>query len=150
MSTDAQQIISYSDLAKAWQDSHISKVPLFVNHCYKTAMAYEKNQPGFINEWAGAFYQLVEEFDPLSKYNFQEVLTLGEDSQKHITIDNAEHLNGAHMLLALLCATLQQKLTLPEFAQLPPDAIEAEMNHILALQQHHRKQLLHHEADGTG
>jgi hypothetical protein len=149
MPANQKQIISYPDLSQAWQDSHVSKVPVFVNRCYKTAIDYETEQPGFINNWAQAFHELVEKFDPVSKYNFQEVLNLGEDTLKNISPDTDEHLNGAYMMLALLCSTLQQKLTLPEFAQLPPELIESELNHILALVEHHQKQLSN-EADSTG
>ena len=141
MSSDLETSISYTDLQKSWKDSHVSKVPVFVNLCYKAAMEYEKIQPGFINDCAHSLHDLVEETALLERSNFQEVLNLGEGAQKKISGKQPEHLNGAHMLFALLCATIQQQLTLPEFAQLDAETAASEREHILALVEHHKKQI---------
>jgi hypothetical protein len=141
MSSDEETTFCFTDLQKAWQDSHVSKVPVFVNRCYKTAIDYEKIQPGFINDCARSLHDLVEESALLDCYNFQEVLNLGEAAQKKISNDEPEHINGSHMLYALLCATIQQQLTLPEFAQLDTDSIQSTKEHILALVEHHKKQI---------
>jgi len=141
MSSDQETSFSFTDLHKAWQDSHVSKVPVFVNRCYKTAIDYEKIQPGFINDCSRELHDLVEESALLERDVFHEVLNLGEEAQKKICNDEPEHVNGAHLLFALLCATIQQQLTLPEFAQLDTDSIESEKEHILALVEHHKKQI---------
>ena len=134
MPSDLETSISYTDLQKSWKDSHVSKVPVFVNLCYKAAMEYEKIQPGFINDCAHSLHDLVEETALLERSSFQEVLNLGEGAQKKISGKQPEHLNGAHMLFALLCATIQQQLTLAE-------AAASEREHILALVEHHKKQI---------
>ncbi len=141
MSSDQEITITFTDLQKTWQESHVSKVPVFVNRCYKAVLDNEKSQPGFINDCARKLYDLVEESALLDRNNFQEVLNLGEGAQKKISADKPEHLNAAHMLFALLCATIQQQLTLPEFAQLDAESIASEKAHILALVEHHKKQI---------
>lgn len=141
MSSDQEITITFPDLQKTWQENHVSRVPVFVNRCYKAIMDYEKSQPGFINDCARELHDLVEDSALLDRQNFQEVLNLGEAAQKKISAHQPEHLNGAHMLYALLCATIQQQLTLPEFAQLDAESIKSEKAHILALVEHHKKQI---------
>ena len=141
MPSDQEKTITFTDLQKSWQDSHVSKVPVFVNLCYKAAMDYEKARPGFINDCARTLHELIEESALLDRDNFQEVLNLGEGAQKKISGAQPEHANGAHLLFSLLCATIQQQLTLPEFAQLDADSIKSEKEHILALVEHHKKHI---------
>jgi hypothetical protein len=141
MPSDQKKNIAFTDLQKTWQESHVSEVPVFVNLCYKAVMEYEKNEPGFINQCAQALHDLVENSTLLQRHNFQEVLNLGEGAQKKISVDQPEHANAAYMLFALLCATIQQQLTLPEFAQLDTESIKTEKEHILALVEHHKKQI---------
>lgn len=141
MSSDPEITITFPDLQKTWQESHVSKVPVFVNRSYKAVLDNEKLHPGFINDCARKLHDLVEETALLERNKFQEVMNLGEAAQKKISTGAPEHLNAAYMLFALLCATIQQQLTLPEFAQLDADSIQSEKAHILALVEHHKKQI---------
>ena len=131
--------IDFSDLLTVFLDKGPSEIPVFVNLSYKTALAIEKTDAGFIDQWAAAFHDILENSPVLSSNNVYDVLRENEDAQKRVSSDKPEHENGAWLMYVLLCTTIQQEMALPEFKKLSDESIETEKAHLLALDDHHRK-----------
>lgn len=133
--------ISFVELLKLFQDNHASKLPVFVNLAYKTAMAHKKTESDFINDWAETFSDILSSSAILDSQSHHEALSQSQQAQQEINEDNDEVSNAAWFMLVLLCTVLQQELTLPEFALLKPEVIKDQKNNILALKAIHDKQV---------
>ena len=138
--TDNVPATSFVELLKLFQENHGSKLPVFVNLAYKTALEHKKQDPEFIRDWAETFTDILESSAILNSQSHHEALSHSREAEQEINPENDEVSNAAWFMMILLCTVIQQELTLPEFALLKSETIQAEKTNILALKELHEKQ----------